>query len=276
MHLLLAGVLSAGAMGQVGSAPQAADVPPGPPAAVDIDSYCHTLLQNDPHAEPLQKACISSLRNSQTMPNYLCEMNVMKRGGGELMQQVATRVRVIDGIDSYEDLKIDGKRTRNQSALLKGNWSNGELRLKLLAVFKPGSQPRIHFLRETKFGNMDTYEFSYAVASENNSVWPWTFDGKTTYPGYEGTLVVAKSDGHILQLVLRVTEGIPKEFPVVFLESATEFSYVDFKDGTGLMLPFHVLIRTTMRSTLGIRHEITFKHCKKFAATSKILPIPAE
>ena len=283
---LFLALLSAAGWGQASAVSPTADTPQKPeaprPVVVNIQAFCKTIATSEAHAEALQTACVTALRVSQAMPNYLCDMVVEKTAGfrGTMsrfpFQKVTARARFVDGKDTYEDLKVNGKPVTKPNALLEGTWSDGEFGMNLLLVFKPANETEFHFLGEKKLKHTDAYEFSFAVAKEKNSSWRWTWDNHSIFPGYAGKIWIAVADSRILRVDVNSTDGIAKETPMQFSEGKTDFSLVDFHDGTGYMLPAKVELRSLLHGNREYRQELKFRDCRKFAATSRIVSDPAK
>src|SRR4051812_11357818 len=142
--LLLLSALACSA--QTASIPLAEQPPVTDPA---LASYCRSLLPPNPQGHALEQACLFSLSLSHHMPNFTCEMKVEKFEdinknvpSSIYMQRIQARARYLNGKDSYDDLRVNGKPMKDDSALLQGAWSFGEFGIKLLAAFAPKDHPK--------------------------------------------------------------------------------------------------------------------------------------
>jgi hypothetical protein len=251
---------------------------------LSVPSYCRSLLPRGQEASALEGACNFALELSQHMPNFTCEMKVEKYEdinstfrSTQYMQKIEARARYVNGKDSYDDLRINSRPVADSSALIQGTWSFGEFGIKLLAAFAPKDHPSFKFTRSTNVNGFDAYEYEFRVHQKNNRMWRWIWEKKSTLPGYSGKIWIAKRDGRILRLHLTSNEGVPEDFPIHAVESKTEYSFVDFKDGSGFVLPSKAQINTWMNDKRLIRTKMSFTKCQRFRVDSHIiLPPPSE
>jgi hypothetical protein len=253
-----------------------------PPANLSATSptegYCQSLLQPGKEGNALKSACIFSLSLAQNMPNFVCEMSVEKYEditrtyrSTHYMQKIHAQARYVNGKDYYDDLQINGKLVENTNQLIEGTWSFGEFGAKLLAAFNPKNHPKFSFSKSTKVNGVPAFEYEYHVEHRNNRFWRWLFERKSALPGYEGKVWVSKRDGTILRLQLDSTLGVPDDFPIQAVESKTDYSYFDFKDRSGFVLPSSAHIVTRMLDRRVYRTNMTFSHCKRFTVDSHVV-----
>ena len=248
-----------------------------PSMALADDTYCQALVPG-PEGAPLQAACKFSLSLGKTMPNYVCEMAVEKYEdvsqayrSTHYMQKIHARARFVSGKDYYDDLHINGKPSADTEQLIEGTWSFGEFGAKLLAAFNPKNHPSFKFERRTRIKGVEAFEYEFEVEPKNNRFWRWLFNRRATLPGYEGKLWVDAKDGSILRLHLDSTNGVPEDFPIQSVESKTDYSWVDFKDKSGFILPTKVQIRTSMLDHRIYRTTISYSKCHRFSVDSRVL-----
>jgi len=242
------------------------------------ENYCQSLLRPSREADALKSACLFSLSLTQNMPNFVCEMSVEKYEditrtfrSTHYMQKVHAQARYVNGKDSYDDLHVNGRLVESTSQLIEGTWSFGEFGAKLLAAFNPKNRPKFSFSRDTKVNGVPAYEYGFHVEHGNNRFWRWLCGKTSTLPGYEGKVAVSARDGRILHLELDSAQGVPDDFPIQSIESKTDYSYFDFKDGSGFVLPANAHIVTRMLDNRVYRTNITFSHCKRFRVDSRII-----
>ena len=241
------------------------------------ENYCRSLLSG-PQGTALQNACRFSLSLSQAMPNFVCEMEVEKYEdvsrtyrSTKYMQKIHAQARYVNGKDYYDGLTINGRLAPDNNELIEGTWSFGEFGVKLLAAFNPKNHPVFRYTRKTKVNGADAFEYEFEVEHSNNRFWRWLFNRRSTLPGYEGKLWVAKRDGAILRLHLDSTDGVPDDFPIQSVESKTDYSWVDFKDKSGFILPTKVQIRTSMLDHRVYRTSISYSKCHRFKVDSRVV-----
>jgi hypothetical protein len=245
------------------------------------ESYCQSLLHLDgPRGNAFRNACVFSLSLVRQMPNFMCDMEVEKYEdvnqfykSTHYMQRIHARARYLNGKDSYDDLSING-RPSDKIELVEGTWSFGEFGAKLLAAFSPKNHPNVSFSKETKVNGTPAYEFRFDVDQRRNRFWRWLWGKTSALPGYEGKIWVARRDGTILRLELNSNGGVPDDFPIQGVESKTDYSYVDFKDRSGFVLPSKVQIRTHMLDQRLYRTQILYSKCHRFKVDTQIVPAP--
>lgn len=243
-----------------------------------LASYCQSLLPSNPQGHALEQACNFSLSLSHHMPNFTCEMKVEKfedinqnMRSSVYMQRIQARARYVNGKDSYDDLRVNGKLMKDDSALIEGTWSFGEFGIKLLAAFAPKDHPSFKYVRNSTIDGIESYEYEFRVRHADNLIWRWIWGTRSTLPGYSGKIWLSRHNGRILRLHLNSSEGVPEDFPIRSVESRTEYSYVDFKDGSGFVLPSKVKINTLMGDKRLIRTTIDFNKCQRFRVDSRIV-----
>ena len=243
-----------------------------------ITSYCQSLLPSNPQGHALEQACMFSLSLSNNMPNFTCDMKVEKFEdvnksirSSVFMQRIHARARYVKGKDSYDDLRVNGRPMKDDSALIEGTWSFGEFGIKLLAAFAPKDYPTFKYLRNANVNGVESYEYEFRVRPKDNHIWRWIWGKQSTLPGYSGKIWLSRQSGRILRLHLNSSDGVPEDFPIQSVESRTEYSYVDFKDGSGFVLPSKVAINTSMADKRFIRTNINFSRCQRFRVNSRIV-----
>jgi hypothetical protein len=219
-----------------------------------------------------------SLSITQHMPNFVCEMSVEKYEditrtyrSTQSMQKIHAHARYVNGKDYYDNLEINGKQVESTNQLIEGTWSFGEFGAKLLAAFNPKNHPKFSFSKGTKVNGVPAFEYGFRVEDGSNHFWRWRWGKKSTLPGYEGKVWVSAADGRILRLELDSTQGVPDDFPIQSVESKTDYSYFDFKDRSGFVLPSNARIVTHMLDHRVYRTNITFSHCMRFHVDSRII-----
>jgi hypothetical protein len=252
---------------------------PVPNRSTPEASYCQSLLSPGPEGKALESACIFSLSLTQRMPNFVCDMSVEKYEdmtrtyrSTKSMQKVHAQARFVNGKDSYDNLQINGKSVEGTSQLIEGTWSFGEFGAKLLAAFNPKNHPKFRFSRQRKVNGIPAYEYEFHVENGNNHFWRWLWARKSALPGYEGKIAVSMRDGTILRLELDSAQGVPDDFPIQSVESKTDYSYFDFKDKSGFVLPSNAHIMTRMLDHRIYRTNITFSQCHRFRVDSRVVP----
>jgi hypothetical protein len=247
------------------------------PAGQSSETYCQSLLPPSPMSNALKNACMFSLSAIKVMPDFTCEMDVEKYEdvtnnyrSTQPMQKIRAHARYVNGIDYYDNLQING-RPSNNGALIEGTWSFGEFGAKLLAAFNPKNHPVFKYTGKGKVNGIEAYEYEFHVQHENNKFWRWKWGKKSTLPGYDGHLWVARRDGAILRLRLGSAGGVPEDFPIQTVESVTDYTFVDFKDRSGFILPSKSQIQTRMLDHRFYRTRINFEHCQRFRVDSRIV-----
>lgn len=274
--------------------PEPSTVPaPGPNPQLQLDKprtvgeYCKSLLPGDPHSAALEEACVFALMLPRRLPNFMCDMDIQKFGrrthgpdAARPIQHVTGKVRLVDGQDSYENLRIDGKQKFKESDLFEGTWPVGEFGLKLMAAFAPEDEPSFRFLRETNLDGRRMFEYQFAVRIGNNRIWKLASGDKTVYPGFDGKILVDAVSFRIVRLNL-ATADVPKVFRIHSVASETHYQLVDFNDGSTLDLPYRAFNSTevsdaTFTNDISFSMDIRYSNCQRFRATSRIITTPEE
>jgi hypothetical protein len=264
--------------------PVAANLPPpgpeGTPAAPrqpsiargDEDTVPSFLRSDDPL---IRKAANAALDFTETLPNYVCQ-EMMARFQSETrpasfdpIDVVRTDVVYENGKEDYRNITVDGKAVKKSMEETGGSWSTGEFGTVLIDLFSPATAADFHFQRDSRTGGILAKMYEFAVAREN-SHWSVHAGSQMYVPAYSGAVWIDPRTSRVLRIEMSA-KGMPGEFPLDQVESATDYDYIRLGDAQQYLLPVHAETLSCQRgSNLCAKNVIDFRNYHKYTGESSI------
>jgi hypothetical protein len=240
--------------------------------------------------EALKNACQYALTVQRALPNYICDETVRRYiGASQSLDVIEAQVTVIDGADSYSEIRVNGTPTDIKLLKLTGMWSSGEFGKLVPMLFAPDNRASFVFRKEEKLNSRPALLFSFAIReSENRSFFVWDMGGTIRKPGYAGSLWVDKETHRTIRLQakstwVRVQVGTGASARD-YVELDTEYRDIPLADGTSFLLPAHshltscreeyrYLNTSRQLNTTCNHNELEYTSCHKFRAKTKIVGV---
>ncbi|HTS37884.1 MAG TPA: VWA domain-containing protein [Candidatus Solibacter sp.] len=237
-----------------------------------LPDFCAWLPSDITHADALRGVCEYAISLPKKMPSYVCEQATSRYRGESAVPRdlVTAAVRYEAGVDSYSDVKVNGKEAPAAVSHAPGMWSSGQFGGNLRAIFNLRNSAVFKFAGAGSVGKHLAWIFSYQIARQNEPL--WRLHGKDTVlaPPYGGELWVDQKTGELLRS-RAVARDIPRSFDVQKAEMSTDYDRVDFADGTFFDLPLKSTVETKFEGRELTRNVIEFRNCHKFRATAHIM-----
>jgi hypothetical protein len=262
-------------------APVAANLPPPSETAAprqpsiargDEDAAPSFLRSDDPL---IRKAANAALDFTETLPNYVCQ-EMMARFQSETtpasfqpIDVVSTEVVYENGKEDYRNITVNGKASKKSMEETGGSWSTGEFGTVLIDLFSPATAADFHFRRDSRAGSVLAKMYEFDVAREN-SHWSIHAGSQMYVPAYSGAVWIDPKTSRVLRIEMQA-KGMPGEFPLDHVESATDYEYIRLGDAQQYLLPVHAETLSCQRgSSLCAKNIIDFRNYHKYTGESNI------
>ncbi len=249
---------------------QPSGVPSGPRG--DEDTVPSFLRSDDPL---IRKAANAALDFTETLPNYVCQ-EMMARFQSETtpasfqpIDVVGTEVIYENGKEDYRNITVNGKAVKKSMEETGGSWSTGEFGTVLIDLFSPATAAEFHFRRDSRAGSVLAKMYDFDVAREN-SHWSIHAGSQMYVPAYSGAVWIDPKTSRVLRIEMQA-KGMPGEFPLDHVESATDYEYIRLGDAQQYLLPVHAETLSCQRSSnLCAKNIIDFRNYHKYTGESTI------
>lgn len=249
---------------------QPSGVPSGPRG--DEDTAPSFLRSDD---ALIRKAANAALDFTETLPNYVCQ-EMMARfqseshpANFEPVDVVRTEVVYENGKEDYRNITVNGKAVKGKMEETGGSWSTGEFGTVLIDLFSPATAADFHFQRDSRAGSVLAKMYEFDVAREN-SHWSIHAGSQMYVPAYSGAVWIDPKTSRVLRIEMSA-KGMPGEFPLDHVESATDYEYIRLGDAQQYLLPVHAETLSCERgSNLCAKNVIDFRNYHKYTGESNI------
>uniref|UniRef100_Q01RP5 DUF5666 domain-containing protein n=1 Tax=Solibacter usitatus (strain Ellin6076) TaxID=234267 RepID=Q01RP5_SOLUE len=246
------------------------------PSVIRGDNDENTVRFEQKKDEPLiRKAADAAMEFTETLPSYVCSemvtrsMSQSSPANFQAIDVVSMEVVYENGKEDYRNIQINGKRTVKKIEESGGSWSTGEFGTVLVDLFSPATAADFHFRRDSRAGGIMAKMYDFDVDREHSH---WSIhSGSQSYdPAYSGSVWIDPSTSRVLRIEMEA-KGMPANFPLDHVESATDYQYVRLGDAKQYLLPVHAETLSCERGTnYCSRNVIDFRNCHKYTGESTI------
>ena len=221
----------------------------------------------------LEKAREAARSFMETLPNYVCQEMISRfqsesrPANFQPIDVVTMEVRYTDGREDYRDIRINGQKTVKKIEEAGGIWSTGEFGMALVDVFSPVTPTAFHFRRDSRAGGVMAKMYDFEVDREH-SHWSIHATSHSYNPAYSGSVWIDPETARVLRIE-KSAKGMPRDFPLDHVESATDYQYVRLSDGKPYLLPVHAETLSCKRGTDSCsRNVMDFRNYHKYTGES--------
>jgi hypothetical protein len=226
--------------------------------------------------EPLiRRAADAAMEFTETLPSYICaemvtrSMSQSTPANFQAIDVVSMEVVYENGKEDYRNIQINGKKTVKKIEDTGGAWSTGEFGTVLVDLFSPATAADFHFRRDSRAGGVMAKMYDFTVNREN-SHWSIHAASQSYSPAFSGSVWIDPATSRVLRIEMEA-QGMPKDFPLDHVESATDYQYVRLGDAKQYLLPVHAETLSCERGTnYCSRNVIDFRNCHKYTGESTI------
>jgi hypothetical protein len=226
--------------------------------------------------EPLiRRAADAAMEFTETLPSYVCTELVTRSqsestpANFQPIDVVSMEVLYTDGREDYRNIQINGKKTVKKIEETGGAWSTGEFGTVLVDLFSPATGATFHYRRDSRAGGIMAKMYDFEVTREG-SHWSIHASSQTYDPAYVGSVWIDPATSRVLRIEMEA-KGMPGEFPLDHVESATDYQYIRLGDAKQYLLPVHAETLSCQRGTAYCsRNVIDFRNYHKYTGESSI------
>jgi hypothetical protein len=226
--------------------------------------------------EPLiRRAADAAMEFTETLPSYVCTELVTRTqsestpANFQPIDVVSMEVLYTDGREDYRNIQINGKKTVKKIEDTGGAWSTGEFGTVLVDLFSPATGATFHYRRDSRAGGIMAKMYDFEVTREG-SHWSIHASSQTYKPAYVGSVWIDPATSRVLRIEMEA-KGMPGEFPLDHVESATDYQYIRLGDAKQYLLPVHAETLSCQRGTAYCsRNVIDFRNYHKYTGESSI------
>ncbi len=226
--------------------------------------------------EPLiRRAADAAMEFTETLPSYVCTEMVTRSqsestpANFQPIDVVTMEVLYTDGREDYRNIQINGKKTVKKIEDTGGAWSTGEFGTVLVDLFSPATGAVFHYRRDSRAGGIMAKMYDFEVAREG-SHWSIHASAQSYNPPYVGSVWIDPATSRVLRIEMEA-KGLPAEFPLDHVESATDYQYIRLGDAKQYLLPVHAETLSCQRGTAYCaRNVIDFRNYHKYTGESSI------
>ncbi len=228
----------------------------------------------DPRVALIWKARDAAIEAIDKLPNFVCEqittryMSNQRPADWQAQDVVSAKVVYEDGKESYQNIAINGRPSKDPAESEQGAWSSGEFGTVLRDLFEPSTAAAFHYATETQVHGLSSAVYDFSV-DQPHSHWRIQASGQSYDPAYRGSIWVDKREGRALRIESEAIH-LPKDFPLDAAETAVDYDFVAI--GTlRVLLPVRSEVLMCQRGSLICsRNVIEFRNYHKFGAESTV------
>jgi hypothetical protein len=226
--------------------------------------------------EPLiRRAADAAMEFTETLPSYICaemvtrSMSQSTPANFQAIDVVSMEVVYENGKEDYRNIQINGRKSVKKIEETGGAWSTGEFGTVLVDLFSPATAADFHFRRDSRTGGILAKMYDFEVDREH-SHWSIHAGSQSYNPAYTGSVWIDPATSRVLRIEMEA-KGMPANFPLDHVESATDYQYVRLGDAKQYLLPVHAETLSCERGTnYCSRNVIDFRNCHKYSGESTI------
>jgi hypothetical protein len=251
-----------------------------PVAPTNREPETETVTRRAPAAQERHDPVIEKAREmagqfTETLPDYVCQeymarfVNTSHTINWQPQDVVSTEVVYEHGKESYRNIAINSKPVKKGLEQLGGAWSTGEFGTLLIDLFSPTTAADFRYRRESTASGRTALVYSFDV-QQPRSHWNVISASQNYRPAYRGTVWIDKRTYRVLRIEMQAY-GMPPEFPLDKVESATDYDFVRFGGEQQFLMPVHAETLSCQRGTSQCSmNKIDFRNYHKYAGESVI------
>ena len=191
----------------------------------------------------------------QALPDYVVKRTTTRSDGTRpAWSDTAASVKMWNTIDTiagdvtvqqrnetYENITVNGFRATGLPE--KGVWTEGEYSSELMMILGPAAATTFSGQRSITLRKRKAYRYGFAVDQAHST---WRLDagrignaapGEIYSPAFDGEIWIDADTGQVLRTKM-TTRGIPKSFPLEWVQWTTDYDFVNI-GGAKYLLPVH-------------------------------------
>jgi hypothetical protein len=254
-----------------------------PAAAVEVvsDADGRVVRRTGPSLAHSGDPVIAAARRAvmefdEKIPNFICDQHTTRFEGEGLrstrwkkLDRIDAEVLVVRGVESYRNVRRNGKPIREGTPFHSGTWSTGDYHAVQVDVLAPSSDAAFVPGGDGEIGGRKAKKYTYSV-KQPNSHWKIEFEGKVLFPAYRGTIWFDVQTNRVLRLDMEAVD-VPADFPIGSAAMHVEWGLLPVA-GEGFLLPLSSGNWSCRTETAAcVRNDSTYANYRRFSAESKLL-----
>jgi hypothetical protein len=241
--------------------------------------HCQAIGAGDPELASLTGLCEFALTFRRNLPDFICEQTTSNTGANSTTVMKA-QVTFEKGHERYSNVTLDGKPVASTLLPTDGEMrfiTAGELGSNLVDLFREPIAAEFKFHKQAKLRGRRADVFSFHIPADKNTFWALRErDGITVHPEYQGQLWLDHEGGRLLRLELEPMH-MPSGFTFASARVVTDYNQVPIAEAGVFVLPSKSESTACLRyrgnpSLFCTRNVLTFQNCRKFGASTRIMP----
>jgi hypothetical protein len=228
----------------------------------------------------LESVRAKALAYTDELPNFICAQETQRhvrhpQRGWRPVDNFVAELTYFDKAEHYRILAIGNNATTDATIEnLSGTTSTGEFGTAMRALFDPAANTSFRFEGRAQSNGHETVRIAYEVP-QRPAGRTITYNKRTIATGYRGRCWIDPASFQLVRLEYEALD-IPKKFPVIRSEGATDYDLADI-EGKKYWLPDRaevlLLVDLVEEGTrVHTRNVIEFKRYRKFEAEVRIAP----
>jgi VWFA-related protein len=207
------------------------------------------------------------------LPNFICvevtSRSVDSSGSGRWARRdrMAELLTFRDGAEQRSMLEMNGQKTKNERADMKGWLSHGEFGAMLKMVFAPSSKADFHWSGTAALRDGAVQVFDYRVAREHSGFY-LSGSGVQATVGFHGQIFVDSATRDVRRITA-IADDVPRTLPIFAASMRVDYDYIAINNHDYLLpIGGQVSLRQGRQAIL---NEIEFRNYRRFGSTVKMV-----
>jgi len=214
---------------------------------------------------------------TSSLPNFICQQLVYRAESNtnppnwRLLDRLSAEVMMVDGRETYEDIRRDGEPIEPGDAEETGQWSRGEFASLLVNLFSPNVNAEFVDTGTSYVNDKLAARYEYEVPAET-SRWQVRYENKPLTAAYGGTVWIDQQTYRVLRVEMQARD-LPDDYPTDVLEMSVDYGPVEIADREYLLPVQSENLACWRGSRLCDRNTVEFRNYRRFSAeTTLTLP----
>jgi len=226
----------------------------------------------NPNASLIDRARDAAFEFADKLPNYICDevmARFSQRGQDKMpLDVVSAEILYQNGQETYRNVKINDRPTSQGLDEIAGSSSTGEFASTLLALFHPETNAQFRSGGPSSISGVSAQVYDFQVRNET-SHWVLHAGSQSVNAAYSGSVWIDPKTARVLRIEMQA-RNLPSEFPMDWVESSVEYSYVTI-DGMSFLLPTRAESLGCERGSKICSHNVIyFRNYHEFKVEIKI------
>lgn len=215
---------------------------------------------------------VGELTNS--LPNFICQQLVYRTESTtnppnwRLLDRLSAEVMMVDGRETYDNIRRDGEPVEPGDEAETGQWSRGEFASLLVNLFAPDTNAEFVDTGTSEINGKFAARYEYEVPAET-SRWQVRYENRPINTAYGGTVWIDPNTYQVLRVEMQARD-LPDDYPTDVLEMSVDYGPVGIADREYLLPVQSENLACWRGLRLCARNRVEFRNYRRFSAESTI------